>query len=168
MNMSSISPWLTEPSDYSEEAHGLSILIKRASWSGHLCGYVGVPASHPLFEQEYNSKIRVPPSVYDRPIDQEKVGIFNILLASMRPQSEIERQIEITLAFDVHGGITFSGRWPSHPDFWFFGFDCAHSGDMTPLSYHHEGDVYRTFNFVLNEARNLARQLAEAATWWPV
>lgn len=74
-----------------------------------------------------------------------------------------------------HGGITFSAkrnrkRWPKN--YWYLGFDCAHSGDMLPEmcalqqsipSLRHFtgilGEVYRDMAYVTEECLNLARQL---------
>jgi hypothetical protein len=94
----------------------------------------------------------------------------------------------------VHGGLTYSNRCDGHvchvpkpgdpDDVWWFGFDCAHSGDLSPASharylgrgypfsdkpYDHaravatdDGfvDVYRTLDYVQAEANTLAEQLS--------
>lgn len=71
---------------------------------------------------------------------------------------------------DVHGGITYAGPiLGAAPEFWFFGFDCAHAWDVVPgfvamgmpqgtgfLKAH-----YRGVDFVRHECANLAGQLAE-------
>lgn len=50
---------------------------------------------------------------------------------------------------------------------WWFGFDCAHAGDISPkydsdsrLRFRDFGDVYRDREYVAGEVANLARQLA--------
>ena len=60
---------------------------------------------------------------------------------------------------DVHGGLTFSDKgW--------FGFDCAHVGDLVPRMNHlandDSGDVYRGMGYVVGELINLAKQAKEA------
>jgi len=56
------------------------------------------------------------------------------------------------LDVDVHGGLTFSEDGK-------FGFDCAHAGDYEPgNTYHFDGDMYRTVDFVLAELHKLAEQ----------
>lgn len=46
-------PWQTEQDflEWVDGATNLRCMIVRAEW-GHLCGYVGVPASHPSFQQD--------------------------------------------------------------------------------------------------------------------
>lgn len=49
---------------------------------------------------------------------------------------------------------------------WWLGFDCAHAGDLVPgmrrllRGLIHDGDVYRTLDYVKNECRHLAQQLS--------
>jgi len=45
--------WKSEPDEESFESHGLKCQIKRIPILGHLCGYVGVPDSHPWFNNDY-------------------------------------------------------------------------------------------------------------------
>ena len=64
---------------------------------------------------------------------------------------------------NVHGGLTFSGPLKIAPEKWAFGFDCAHCDDYTfnPHSILGEhGGVYRDMDYVQNETRKLADQLA--------
>jgi hypothetical protein len=51
-------------------------------------------------------------------------------------------------------------------DVWWFGFDCAHLGDLAPGMLRagfdgFQGDVYRDVNYVAREVTSLAAQLAE-------
>jgi hypothetical protein len=60
----------------------------------------------------------------------------------------------------VHGGLTFSEEgW--------FGFDCAHAGDLVPkivhLANNYSGDVYRSMGYVVGELIKLAKQAKEAS-----
>lgn len=71
----------------------------------------------------------------------------------------------------VHGGITFNehgaGMYPG--GFYWIGFDCAHSGDFSPL-YHKkygfdfDGETYKDMDYVTEETENLAEQLAAMLT----
>ena len=76
---------------------------------------------------------------------------------------------------DVHGGLTFSGRWKRvglrTPGYW-IGFDCAHAYDLCPAWMAHErlrklvdeighGMQYRDIEFVKNEVTSMAKQLHE-------
>ena len=142
-NFQGSGPWDDEPDkkQWTDEATGLPCLIVRGP-VGALCGYVGLPPSHPCFRADYNTP-------------------------------------EVT----VHGGLTFGGFCAEEDQehtvchivdegeedrvFW-MGFDCAHSGDLTPTSptspwkdvYHYK---YRDFHYVENEVRQLAAQLAAIA-----
>lgn len=74
-----------------------------------------------------------------------------------------------------HGGLAFSesfaALWSKFEGYWFFGFDCAHSGDFSPghaavlrqirAGGRHPGDSYRDLAFVKREVEGLARQLFE-------
>lgn len=85
---------------------------------------------------------------------------------------------------DVHGGITFMGHIGKYPEYWFAGFDCAHSGDLCP-GLHFALDMinkktseqtgqhllfqstfmlretYRTIEYVTNEIQNMVDQIYE-------
>lgn len=137
-------PWQAEPDKLQWKTRaGLVGLIVRSISSGGLCGYVGVPPGHPVHGKDY---------------------------------SDVDA--------DVHGGLTFgSGCSPGglvchvaergEPEhvFW-FGFDCAHSGDLSPaqeaffrsrlpgLARGEEFCVYRDVRYVRREVERLAEQLA--------
>ena len=61
----------------------------------------------------------------------------------------------------VHGGLTYSEE--EEDGWWWFGFDCAHAGDLVPYSLiyntHTRDGVYRTWEYVEREVRDLSRQL---------
>lgn len=137
-------PWDDEPDkmQWQDDATGLPCLAVRQPKTGHWCGYVGVPPGHPLHGKQFD----------DGAVD-----------------------------FHVHGGITYTDSCqpeedeskgichtpdPGEPDHvWWFGFDCAHAGDLSPLTaklltrFIHE--EYRPLSYVQNECASLARQLAE-------
>jgi hypothetical protein len=151
-------PWQSEPDkqQFIDEATGLDCLLVRNPWSGHWCGYVGVPEGHPLFGLHYDAA------------DDHAA-----------PDDEGYRQ------FRVHGGLTFADICqeggeetsichvpaPGRPDrvFW-FGFDAAHAGDLRPgdaplfakLKMRHNTlrEVYRTAEYMQAECARLAAQLA--------
>ena len=79
---------------------------------------------------------------------------------------------------DVHGDLTYSNSCSgnicheSDKKVWWLGFDCAHSGDLSPghsrefhvaVSHLFRADIYRTLEYVKNECASLASQLREAA-----
>jgi hypothetical protein len=79
---------------------------------------------------------------------------------------------EIFEHIDVHGGLTYGdegdGEFRPEGTYW-FGFDCAHSGDLSPywfgkygISLRHE--VYRDMAYVTTETERLAAGLSEMTT----
>jgi len=131
-------PWDDEPDkrQWQDAETGLPCLIVR-NRLGALCGYVGVAPGHPAHGQHYDS-----------------------------------------VEADVHGGLTFShgcsgGEESSgichkaaegEPDHvWWFGFDCAHSCDLSPhpqATWTHDRDnCYRDVAYVAKQVASLAKQL---------
>ena len=158
-------PWTSEPdkAQWIDPATDLDCLIVRGPM-GALCGYVGVPPEHPWHGKGYNECL----------VD----GCTEEWCYEHSPEAAVR----------VHGGLTFAdacresddpskgichvplpGR--SH-DVWWFGFDCAHAGDLTvydvakaeqeehryPWAVCAEGQ-YRDIAYVTEEVAALARQL---------
>lgn len=151
-------PWTNEPDRAEWEHAGFPCLAVRGpEFSGHWCGYVAVPPGHPLHGKSYDD-------------------------------ADVE----------VHGGLTYANACQGHvchvpkqgepDDVWWFGFDCAHSGDFSPAyesrysrkgqeAYDHDealrlhavtwsaADVYRTLDYVKEQANALAVQLVAKAEW---
>ena len=154
----SSGPWDAEPDkvQWVDATAGLDCLIVR-NRIGALCGYVGVGHGHPWHGAEYGYGHSVGPKEADC---ESYCGHFPAALV------------------DVHGGLTYSDRCqpsdnpaegichvpePGRPeDVWWFGFDCAHAGDLVP-GMHYGGGLYWTVDMVTDEVRTLARQLANAA-----
>jgi hypothetical protein len=79
------------------------------------------------------------------------------------------------IAYDiqVHGGLTYASM--GKDGLWWFGFDCAHAGDLVPRilmvlldkprqdggEWWYSGETYRTWDYVENEVRKLVRQLRD-------
>lgn len=129
-------PWSDEPDkvQWIDEATDLDCLIVR-NHMGALCGYVGLPPGHSLHGLGYG---------------------------------EIDEDV------DVHGGLTYAAPCqedgtichvpePGRPaDVWWFGFDCAHAGDIVPdFRFTFHGDTYRDIAYVRAECAALAAQLCE-------
>lgn len=141
---------------------------------GHRCGYVGVPKSHPLYGKEYGDPM---PEITQKDLDDEPIGkrgIVPIFLFACGSRDTVS----LDLYFDIHGGLTYSkgNDYPiDQPETWWFGFDCAHSGDApdddifrrlggeNSKHYQRVGAI-RSEAYVVAECESLARQLAEAAT----
>lgn len=150
--------WHDEPDkiQWPDPATGLPCLIVRGP-SGALCGYVGVSDTHPWHGKEYSAEI----------------GECNENCDTDYHGHRIDSNIR------VHGGLTFSSACasdgdesrhichvagPGEPDHvWWFGFDCAHSGDLCPSYERHYGggyDSYKNVAYVRREVTKLAEQLA--------
>jgi hypothetical protein len=70
-------------------------------------------------------------------------------------------------------------REPGEPEAWWFGFDCAHCDDLSPMTYEtmqgvrqaisiRDNGIYRTFEYVKGECAQLAQQLAGVAPLPPL
>jgi hypothetical protein len=153
-------PWKNEPDDAAFEAEGLPCVIRRG-WSGCWCGYVSIGDDHPLFGLPTNHLLKLPASWFERRDGQQGYGPVDLLLHAMRGKPLTEA-CEISLAFEVHGGLNYSGHAVpgGAPDGrWWFGFDCGHAGDLMPNLDLMPGAVYRDQQYVVGECQSLAVQL---------
>ena len=136
-------PWQFEPDllRWEDPPTGLACLIRR-NGGGALCGYVGITAKHDLYGAD------------------DSYG---------RQYSTLGEEVLDGVVHDLqcHGGVTY-GRWDSQEKLWFIGFDCAHSGDLSP-AYRtmlrevggSTGGTYKDIRYVKREVESLARQLFE-------
>ena len=153
--------WESEPNHWEAE----NMVINRTKGTGCLCGYVGIPESHPWYGKSYSDAVKVPPSVLEREVDIDRIGAINLFCAR---NHEDDETLDIVLAIDVHGGLTYSHdsapNKESEDDLWWFGFDCGHAGDYAPAmkSYYTEG-IYRDFEYVKAECISMAKQLVAFA-----
>jgi hypothetical protein len=146
-------PWQDEPDkrQWQDAATGLPCLIVR-NRRGALCGYVGVPATHPAHGLDH---------------DADALGT-------------VEVHGGLTFARGCgHGTDETVGIChvpaPGEPDdVWWFGFDCSHSGDASPAILARERargweeiempwgpDVYRDVAYVTTTCASLAAQLED-------
>jgi hypothetical protein len=174
--------WDHEPdkAQWIDEATGLDCLIVR-NRSGALCGYVGVDASHPLHRQDYDKvdvEVHGGLTFADRCADitperhQKALAQIPRLEqeAQKYPRGDAARYLrELASDYDEWKAlmesraichIPASGR-ADHV--WWFGFDCAHSGDVCPAhgrDFAGPEEWYKPFAYVVAEVRRLAVQLA--------
>lgn len=174
-------PWDREPDhvQYVDDATGYDCLAVRQPSSGHWCGYVGVPAGHPLFGRNYNDSVPDLAAALERRMHQPigEAPSFSVLISALAGKLEPTPDSVLT----VHGGITFAARCqeggrichvpePGRPEVWWFGFDCKHSGDSAPgdapmwrrlgrPDFIDRDGTYRTLAYVEDEIANLAAQL---------
>lgn len=161
-------PWQSEPDkvQWTDEATGFPCLANRTASGGHWCGYVAVSEGHPAFGVGYDD-VRV--------LDEDGDATWP----------------------EVHCGLTYANHCqegdesvaichvpePGQPDHvWWLGFDCAHSGDISPAyrarerkRYEETGDPiwsglgfgyerYATLAYVQRQCASLAKQLLTAVT----
>jgi hypothetical protein len=137
-------PWDTEPDRVEFKTQvGLPAIVLRSRY-GNLCGYVGVTKEHPFYNRHYDDP-----------------------------------------AVQVHGGLTYAAHCKPEfgichvpesgedPDVYWFGFDCAHGGDLSPgmdallpadlkssnCPSMRMFETYRSVEYVKGECEDLARQL---------
>ena len=179
-------PWQQEP-DRAEWRHAdLPCLAVRNNF-GNWCGYAAVSPGHPLYRVGYSEHS---PALAQRlEVLKDRVITDSDLTLPRMIQMLLGGEAEPTPEFvlDVHGGITYAdacqGRICHVPaagepdDVWWFGFDCGHSGDLSPAmrarleelmpphlkpsaSPFDRGEVYRTLDYVRREVNKIAEQLA--------
>jgi len=139
-------PWQTEPDkmQFSDPINGLPCLIVR-NGMGALCGYVGVPTSHPLFGKNYGKA--------------ENISVHGGLTFAdaCDPGSP-----------EDHGICHIPGPGESN-QVWWFGFDCAHHNDLIPaypamtpeFKKMMATNTYRNVAYVKAQIASLAQQLSE-------
>jgi hypothetical protein len=165
-------PWTGEPDHHRwTSASGLDCVIHRVGrYSGHLCGYVRVPAGHLFHGRGYDEAVKLPPEALERVRHGTvgKRGVIPFFLQAVRPDTEEGpvTQYPADIFFDVHGSLTWaapdvSGE-PRVEGEWWFGFDCAHAGDLSPMRperFFDESNEYRDWAYVMAECESLAAQL---------
>lgn len=155
-------PWNQEPdkTQWVDEATGLDCLAVRHEGSGHWCGYVGVPPTHPAFGKGYDDV---------RGTEEDYVSVHGGITFAGRCQPGDP---------DNPGKGICHVPEPGRPEVWWFGFDCNHYQDFAPKreaefrapggiyerigisTSYMEGSEYRTLDFVREECSQLAGQLA--------
>lgn len=139
-------PWKAEPDrvEWRKPGSPLPRLVLR-NRLGAWCGYVGLPPGHPLHGRK-----------------------------AWGTGGEEEQKDDRLDRLEVHCGVTYANECAGHichvpaegePDHvWWIGFDCGHSGDLTPglpFRMGDRGDSYRDLEFVVTETEGLAAQLEE-------
>jgi hypothetical protein len=110
-------------------------------------------------------------------LTSEQMGL-GLMISMLKGEGDVPT---MTTALSAHGGITYTDRCQAggkichvaqpgeSEDVWWIGFDCAHSGDVTPaydgVLFRFPGDraVYRTVEYVKREVAKLAEELAVVA-----
>lgn len=164
-------PWQRERdfAEWQDTTTGYNCCIARHGSNGHWCGYVECPEGHPLRGKSYSERVPAPKGLRDRQVRvDEDLNAIQLLCASLHCNEDMSEAAPELFLF-VHGGLTFSqGAW--------FGFDCAHAGDLSPglnatlrgMGMEREsslrlGNVYRDEAYVIGECERLAKQLWDYA-----
>lgn len=147
-------------------AAGLRAVVLMHSSLGHRCGYVAVGPEHPLFNVEYSEQT----DALNPVADDEPVGGRSPILLLCGTTERLARPSP-EYAFDVHGGITYSGGGGKYPvagaGLWWFGYDCGHAGDLPDPNSDYgrrcagfgESGQHRTLDYCVAECERLAAQL---------
>ena len=182
--------WDDEPDkrQWRDHATGYPCLIVRAGrLLGHLCGYAGVPSGHPchgkgcgevvvdvhggLTVASHGDKATTPELWQSYRAQAEKVReIANAYPHGDEAKFTRERANEIK-SYDAFknwraaAGVSHVADDGEDGIVWWFGFDCAHFGDVTPgpaphIHSFYGGGTYKVFDFVKRETERLAKQLA--------
>lgn len=141
-------PWQDEPDkiQWQDEGTGFPCLIVR-NRGGALCGYVGVPESHPDFENGYDA------------VDVEVHGGLTFANFCTKDGEEAKHICHVPSLGEPHR-------------VWWLGFDCSHAGDSSPAydAKYREQSIscpwnesgfyeYRDIPYVKAQVARLARQL---------
>ncbi len=134
---------------------GLRAVILLNGGRNH-CGYVEVKEDNALFEKDYSDECC--PQLEDG----TEMGKRNPIAWLMNAMSGASLSTP-SVYFEVHGGITFSDRFEHESDGWWFGYDCAHAGDLVKSEGmpHFQGDVWRDEEYCIKECEKLAKQLVK-------
>lgn len=137
-----------------DEDTGLDCLMVRQN-HGVWCGYVGVTPAHPFHHRGYEE-------------------LYN-MGAEINVHGGLTFADSCSNRFDAEGcpiGVCHVQEAAAPDDVWWFGFDCAHGGDVMPattrlcappLFWDCGSEVYRDQAYVEREVTWLAKQLAELA-----
>jgi hypothetical protein len=178
-------PWDDEP-DRADFVHAgfVCLVLRAANYSGHLNGYVGLPAGHPWHGKDYGDieaevhggltfashvergassfHFHLPPARAD-----EEYGFHAAILAN--PLDEVSAGAYADYLRD-RDRADEAGLMLESSAYWWVGFDAAHAWDRQPGMEARMAEfgsllsdaVYRTVGYVADECRSLAKQAARA------
>jgi hypothetical protein len=154
--------WADEPdkAQWTDGITGLSCLAVRTSGPGHWCGYVGVPAGHPLYGHDWQD-------------DDSPVRLLRVHDGGVNHSAPCAEDSDIPMEQRI-----CHIPEPGQPDdVWWFGFHCAYGDDFAPgqvptmkscgvdtallegLSVGSDDREYRDLDYVRSQCAHLAEQL---------
>jgi hypothetical protein len=135
---------------------------------GSLCGYIGVPSSHPWYGKRYDDiSAEVHGGLtfshhqnWGHPAEIAMLEVKIEEYAKMGPPiSDFPRRLLVHE--QEHAGEDSEYPTKTGQDIWWFGFDCAHAWDLVPgISGISQKGMYRDEEYVREELRKLAGQAA--------
>lgn len=166
--------WLGEADKVAwvDPATGFECIMMRDNPLGFLSGYVGVPASHPLFGWQHDAI----PS--DLGIEVHG-GLTYSKLCQEGPTPQLSLIYEARRICHVLVGavpLKHATDHRPHPDRWWFGFSCDHVYDVDPGERQDRrrfmgaetSAMYRDDGYVVREILNLTGQLRAIADGQPI
>lgn len=153
-------PWHDEPDehDFIDGTTGYPCALRRNTF-GAWCGYIGVPSDHPWHGKGYGDE--VPGAQINPETRIDEVGIVTAFCHAHKETPTIDMLVR------CHGGLTYAREpwWQNETRAtWFFGFDCAHSGDLTPdkRTFSDYSEVYRDMPYVIDCCKKAAADIRRA------
>lgn len=142
----SLPLWETEPDvDYwTDRKSGLLCFAQRHSETGHWCGYVSLPKTHPWYRKDME------------------------VLPDIELHGGVTYAGEMILHSESPLLSLFSKRLSEWDEqHWMVGFSCAHAGDFSPIMARlglkqPNSRVYRDLKYVKKECKKLAKQVDAA------
>lgn len=184
--------WRTEPNakSWRDDVSGYYCAIRRGHPQlGLLCGYVGVPATHPWHGKGKDDRVAVPPFWLQRRMNIDDVGVMNLFITAFSDEPVTADAAPVFGVLYCHGGLTYTGTeivGESPGGLWYFGFDAGHAGDLCPGLWElrqpggplHEihsrfraigpdpfPEVYRDMDYMTDQVNKLANQLHVIEMW---
>lgn len=154
-------PWQFEPDKISwvDPATNFPCLIVRGSLLGALCGYVGIPPEHPWFGKNYWESIS---GIEGRDDSPEYLLNAHRGINFSRPCQEDNKE----------RGVCHLPESDESDHVWWYGFDCAHAGDIWPAmndvdAFPNVGsqESYKDVDYIRQQVRLLATQLSVIGRW---
>lgn len=129
--------WQQEPDRIEWVYLGLPCLIVRQD-PGFLCGYVGIPPTHPYYGKDWTNNELSCIQVHG------KITFSKASQQSDDPKAVCQQLLPIT------------------DNYWWVGFDCTHNEDISPIIVNilnYRDATYKNLEFVKNQVEYLAQQL---------
>ncbi|TPG16772.1 hypothetical protein EAH87_14140 [Sphingomonas koreensis] len=170
--------WLGEADKVSwlDPASGYECIMLRDTQQGYLCGYVGVPSTHPLHGFEHDAIPAALGIEVHGGLEYSKICQAGPTPEKRRIAVESRRICHVPREYHYAETVHGSDHRVQDRHAWWFGFECNHAHDLVPgdrpgttRTFRAEtGTVYRDDAYVCREILNLAAQLKAVADGAPM